>query len=261
MIRIVVPVNSSKRPETETGQLHASPAFVTFIDRCQVAIGQVPDTPVSRLSALFRELLDAVPESATPAEGLVLEAVLTRLIARLCGTLQEAGLPGELTGSSVITLLGSNDAQPLAVRFSDATVLLEEYVRVVERAAKVGQAARGAQWIKPPAEPHVRCAIGIMDRTSSNSELGLADVAARTHTSPSYLSKLLKKHTGLGFLEHLRTIRLTKAAHLLTATNLIVKEIATEVGYKHVSDFDRHFKHQYGVTPGEWRRKTWQGLA
>lgn len=253
-----MPVNCSKRPETEAGQPHASRAFVTFLDRCQVAIGQVPETPVSRLPALFRDLLDAVPESITPAEGLVLEAVLTRLIARLFGTLHPGGSFGDLTSSSVLTLLSSNDPQPVAARFSAAPVLLEEYVNAAEwGATTVRQVGRAAHLARPD-EPRVRRAMGIMNRICSNPECGLAEVAVQARLSPSYLSRLLKRHTGLGFLEHLRTIRLTKAAHLLTATNLIVKEIATEVGYKHVSDFDRHFKRRYGVTPGEWRRRIWQ---
>jgi AraC-like DNA-binding protein len=230
---------------------------VTFINRCQVTIGQVPDTPVSRLPALFRELLDAAPESTTPAEGLILEAVLTRVIVRLCATLHAAGPPGELAGSSILTLLSSNDRQPPAARFGEVLVFLDQYVNTAwwsETPAR--QFGTSAQQAGPATEPRVRRTVEIIDRICSNSELGLAEVAARAHLSPAYLSRLLKKHTGLGFLEHLRTIRLMKAAHLLTATSLIVKEIATEVGYKHVSDFDRHFKHRFGVTPGEWRRKT-----
>lgn len=254
-------VSRSKGPEAEARQSQASQAFVTFVNRCQVVIGQVPETPVSRLPVLFRELLTAVPESTTPAEGLMLEAVLTRLIARLCATLHAAGFLGEPTSSSVLTLLGSNDTQPLAARFSGAPVLFEEHVKAEEGGAlPMGKLGRGPQQIRAAAEPRVKRAIGIMDRICSNSEFGLAEVAAQARLSPSYLSRLLKRHTGLGFLEHLRAIRLTKAAHLLTATNLIVKEIATEVGYKHVSDFDRHFKHRYGVTPGEWRRRAWQAV-
>jgi len=67
------------------------------------------------------------------------------------------------------------------------------------------------------------------------------------------LSRLFKKETGVSFRQHVREVRMRKAEEMLRRTLLSIKEIAAEVGYKHVSDFDHHFKEVYGMTPREYR--------
>jgi hypothetical protein len=54
-------------------------------------------------------------------------------------------------------------------------------------------------------------------------------------------------------------VRMRKAAELLSATDLSIKEIAADVGYKHVSDFCHHFKQVYGLASSEYRRDSNRG--
>ncbi len=107
------------------------------------------------------------------------------------------------------------------------------------------------------ADTIVNRAIELIQKRHADAELKLCDLAQELAISASRLSRLLKKGTGAGFREYLRAARLRKAAELLHKPGLSIKEIALAVGYKHVSDFDRHFKNAYGESPGEHRHRLW----
>ena len=47
--------------------------------------------------------------------------------------------------------------------------------------------------------------------------------------------------------------RMERAAMLLRATQLPVREVARQVGYSGTSNFYRAFRAQYGCGPAEWR--------
>lgn len=93
----------------------------------------------------------------------------------------------------------------------------------------------------------------LIEEQSSCADITLVKIAEQLDVSIWYLARLFKKNVGMSFREYLRTIRLKKAEELLHSSRLSIKEVAAAVGYKHVSDFDHHFKSSYGMTPGEYR--------
>ncbi|HHX51535.1 MAG TPA: response regulator [Clostridia bacterium] len=86
------------------------------------------------------------------------------------------------------------------------------------------------------------------------SDLSLKEVAKRFYFSPSYLSKMLKKETGLTYTEYLNHLRITQARMLLKNSDLIISKIAVMVGYNDVCHFNRTFKKMMGVNPSQYRR-------
>jgi AraC family transcriptional regulator len=80
-------------------------------------------------------------------------------------------------------------------------------------------------------------------------------LAAAAGLSRSQLTRLYKKHHGLGPAERLRQLRIDKARELLTATTLSVKEVAHVCGFVCPNHFCRVFLQLAGVTPSGWRRK------
>jgi CheY-like chemotaxis protein len=58
---------------------------------------------------------------------------------------------------------------------------------------------------------------------------------------------------GCTITEHLRGVRLQRAALLLVTTHKIIKEVWAEVGYNHPSNFDHDFKRRFGMSPREFR--------
>lgn len=69
----------------------------------------------------------------------------------------------------------------------------------------------------------------------------------------SYLSTLFKKHTGLSPLKYLQNFRLTKAAHLLSMTQLSIASIAISCGYQEPESFYKIFRQTTGLSPTQYR--------
>jgi AraC-like DNA-binding protein len=71
----------------------------------------------------------------------------------------------------------------------------------------------------------------------------------RFEVSPAYAAQLFKRDTGQGVREYAKRKRLTISAELLTTTNLPIKVIAAELGYKSAFHFSRLFKEEHHLTP------------
>jgi AraC-like DNA-binding protein len=70
----------------------------------------------------------------------------------------------------------------------------------------------------------------------------------------SAFSRFFKRNTGNTFVKHLTSLRISDACDLLVNTDLPITEVCFEAGYMNVSNFNRAFRKQRGVTPGRYRR-------
>jgi AraC-like DNA-binding protein/CheY-like chemotaxis protein len=86
-------------------------------------------------------------------------------------------------------------------------------------------------------------------------------VARHVRVPLATLCVLFKNQIGCTLREHIRNLRLDRAAVLLTATNKSIKEIWAEVGYNHPSNFDHDFKTLFHVTPREYRGRGLRPVA
>jgi AraC-like DNA-binding protein len=92
-------------------------------------------------------------------------------------------------------------------------------------------------------------------REHSDEELSLAAVARFVKISPNHLSEKFKEVTGVKFVDYIARLRFTKACLLLQNQNLRISEIAFEVGFQSLSQFNRVFKKFSGQSPTEFRTK------
>jgi AraC-like DNA-binding protein len=86
------------------------------------------------------------------------------------------------------------------------------------------------------------------------SDIALNEVAEAAFLSPNYLSQLLKKQTGLAFVDWLTGRRMDRARDLLAHTGERIYTVANTVGYVDEAYFTRRFKQRFGVSPTEYRR-------
>lgn len=70
-----------------------------------------------------------------------------------------------------------------------------------------------------------------------------------------YISRLLKKSTGMNFKELLQKRKLQQAIYLLEHTTLSVEAIMNRIGYENSSYFYRKFREQLGCSPNEYREQ------
>ena len=94
----------------------------------------------------------------------------------------------------------------------------------------------------------------ILQEISAHPEsVSLSGLARRYSYSTTYLSELIHERCGKTFTELVTEHRMERAAMLLRATQLPVREVARQVGYAGTSNFYRAFRAQFGSGPAEWR--------
>ncbi len=89
-------------------------------------------------------------------------------------------------------------------------------------------------------------------------DVSLAQVAKCVYLSPSYLSTLFKKATGLSFREYLSRVRISEAKRKLSKGWESVTDIAYAVGYDSQSYFSKVFRRIAGISPTEYQRQAHQ---
>lgn len=91
---------------------------------------------------------------------------------------------------------------------------------------------------------------------TSVSERGLPTVrslANKLHISPSYLSDLLKKETGMSAQQHIHHYIIEEAKTVLLNSNASVSEVAYSLGFAYPQYFSRIFKEKTGKSPIAFR--------
>jgi AraC-like DNA-binding protein/mannose-6-phosphate isomerase-like protein (cupin superfamily) len=82
----------------------------------------------------------------------------------------------------------------------------------------------------------------------------LSDVASIVGMSDSSFSRFFKTHTGNTFSDHVTSLKMWTARKLLSDSSLAITEICFEAGFSNISNFNRIFLSQAGMTPSQYRR-------
>ena len=95
----------------------------------------------------------------------------------------------------------------------------------------------------------------IIEKEYADSELSLIGVSGRINVSPNYLSALIKKETGMSFIDSLTKKRIESARELVMGTSMKVREIAERCGYSDQHYFSYCFKKFCGLSPNQMRQQ------
>jgi AraC family transcriptional regulator, regulatory protein of adaptative response / methylphosphotriester-DNA alkyltransferase methyltransferase len=85
------------------------------------------------------------------------------------------------------------------------------------------------------------------------SDLSLDEIARRVASSRRQLQRAYAEIGQTTFRDHLTRVRMEKAAELLTARGLTVREVAHRVGYRQPAQFAKAFRRHLGVAPSDLR--------
>jgi AraC family transcriptional regulator, arabinose operon regulatory protein len=83
--------------------------------------------------------------------------------------------------------------------------------------------------------------------------LKLSDIAKHLHISSRHLTRLFVQELGVNYSEYVKKERIQKSAMLLKTTNLSIKEISEQTGFKNVHYFTRVFAATVRNPPGNFR--------
>jgi AraC-like DNA-binding protein/ligand-binding sensor protein len=83
--------------------------------------------------------------------------------------------------------------------------------------------------------------------------ISLDEAAKVVNTSVRYFCKVFKNYTGITFVDYLTRLRIEKSKNLLLNPHRRVSEVAFEVGFESLTQFNRSFKKHTGTTPTKYR--------
>lgn len=93
------------------------------------------------------------------------------------------------------------------------------------------------------------------------TQISLNDLAQKLYLSNVYLSKYIKKHLGLTFLEYLNNVRLFHAVDELLYTNKSITRIAMDNGFPTSAAFIKNFRNIHREAPSQYRKRMQKNIA
>jgi AraC-like DNA-binding protein len=115
--------------------------------------------------------------------------------------------------------------------------------------ALINQIVLEQQNVEPPLVQKAREYIA----NNKTESLSLAAVAKAAGASVFHFCKVFKKSTGLKFTDYVARVRLEDARTQLLNPGRRVSEIAYDVGFQSLTQFNRTFKRVFGQSPSEFR--------
>lgn len=206
-----------------TRTTHQKLVLHRFVTELQIVAGDLGRLSPVELVERFEQLADAIPRPPSRAEQLVVGELLHQALRRLYCALRYDWVPVEASRLDARTF-GAAIAQARAVLPASTSSRLIDFER-------------------------------ILDTRYADMRLSAVIIAAEMNLTASHLSRLLKRQTGHGFPWHVRRVRTIEAARLLVDSGFSIKEISSRIGYAHTSQFDRHFRAAFGVTPSAYRQR------
>jgi AraC-like DNA-binding protein len=92
-------------------------------------------------------------------------------------------------------------------------------------------------------------------KDSSVDYLSLSEAAKLCNLSPSYFSRLFKKHFRMPYTDYITQHKLYCAARILSQTDTPITTIAYDLHFSSPSYFIRQFKSQFRLTPFQYRQQ------
>ncbi len=102
----------------------------------------------------------------------------------------------------------------------------------------------------------MRRMIAVTDHIKNNltsDDLSQGAMARMAGISRDYFSRIFKNVTGMNYSKWLNMIRLEKASELLTEEGHTLTEVAMLSGFQSIPSFNRVFREEKGMAPGEYR--------
>jgi YesN/AraC family two-component response regulator len=92
-------------------------------------------------------------------------------------------------------------------------------------------------------------------RNNANKSIGVADVAKEVGYNKDYVGKLFLKNTGTALKDYIAKKKVAFAENLLMTTDMSVKEISAELGYKEENTFIKFFKYHEKISPKNFKKQ------
>lgn len=134
-------------------------------------------------------------------------------------------------------------------RYASMITLLQSF------AEQLGRHAESLQIIEEGREPAAIAKARRYIHEHLDNALPLGAVAHEAGLSESHFCRLFKEATGLTLTDYVNRCRIERAKKELLRSDRRISEVAFEVGYQSLSQFNRSFAKITGQSPTTWRRE------
>jgi AraC family transcriptional regulator, arabinose operon regulatory protein len=215
-------------------------------DLVLVVPGDLHATASSQVEEFERVLVHFTPEFLGETERSVLGMPPFQESALLRFPLTEQS---ELEHLLLLMVSECREQQPLYASY--VRNLLQEFLIRVHRNGSVNQETTESD--HPMHQKISEIASYIHE--NYREPLTLEQAAKLFYISPAYLSRIFLKLTGFHFSEYVRVVRIREAQKLLRTGRDKIHSIAEQVGFEHVSHFNKTFKKVTGFSPLHYRKQ------
>lgn len=108
----------------------------------------------------------------------------------------------------------------------------------------------------PQSERMDRALAFIHSRLDGNRPLNLTETAKVACMTPEAFSRYFRLHARKRFIDYVNELRIGRACGLLASTDRTIMDIAFAVGFRNLSNFNRHFVRLKHTTPRDYRNRT-----
>lgn len=141
-------------------------------------------------------------------------------------------------------------------RESRCCMLLMEFMLILDehRSELVPEIDTGDHYVY--TSDVMRRMITVIDYIKNNltaDDLSQGSMAEMAGISRDYFSRIFKNVTGMNYNKWLNMIRLDKASELLSEEGRTLTEVAMLSGFQSIPSFNRVFREEKGMAPGEYR--------
>ena len=212
-----------------------------------------------------------LPHTVTCPFGLTETAVPVKLGTRVIGYLRIGQVlrhaPAKSDENKVVRELkrhGAPFTQELRKAWEKNPLILPDRYNAIVRllsffaeqlSALANQLVIESQNIEPPLVIKAREYI----EKHKTEELSLADVAKAAGASVFHFCKVFHKATGVTFTDYVARVRVEDARTRLLNPNLRISEIAYDVGFQSLTQFNRTFRRVFGQSPTKFRARLSSG--
>lgn len=155
----------------------------------------------------------------------------------------------------------SREISPLMAEVMDAQGVrrIELFVRIagVLSRAKGSRLLASASYLPDPSgymSARINKALAYI-RENLTRPFSEADLAAIAGQSTSGFSRAFRQHTGMSLVQYVKRLRINLACQVLMSDEQAsITSICYEVGYNNLSNFNRQFLAEKGMTPSQFRR-------
>ncbi|MDE3144260.1 MAG: response regulator, partial [Bacteroidota bacterium] len=104
-------------------------------------------------------------------------------------------------------------------------------------------------------EKFIQQALEIVEKNIDNTDFSVEELSKGLYMSRVGFYKKIFAITGKTPIEFIRSIRLKRAAQLLSKTQMTIAEVAYEVGFNNPKYFAKYFKAEYGMLPSAYQNE------